>query len=598
MIVDRLIMFFVKLLFIQYTTYIILGYVFNNLIYAIYFNCALTLFITTKSILTNMNYIKRHFFYLLKFIDENRLFFFLIFTVFISTFIQGFFIKPNSVDSLSYHLPRILHWLEHENLMNFYSNNSREIYSPFAPIIFISPLLYFGITESFAFLVSWVPFVLIFCILYENLKILNVKIATIKKSLLLYLSLPVVLGLSSHVSTDLYSAFLFFAFYHKMTILNRFRIDLDLRGITYLITLVLTAKLSSGFLSLPLFVWFIYLIFFKKREFKIRKFDLLIFLLALILISISTYHDLYMNDFIKYISFISSFGFLNIAINGLRLLLTLAQTPFKQINDVIDSIFYPRNFLNSNSINPPTFGDIPWALSNSIHAEFAGAPLHLLLLLISILMIISNGTKVSLSIFLIWFSSFWLVACSLTWQPWANRFLVPFLLMSLIVISVSLEYSIRNSFVNILVVLISTYSIFWIFWNPGRTLFNPKILIEVGEVLKVDKSLLEEARQDVTLSEFDQFTRTRPEYKDLLISLSQRYSELENSKIGLSLGGDDLEFPIYRIFFGKGNKVNHLNYNLLENKDSKIIVCTFSCNWPGYNLVYQKSNFRVFEIKD
>jgi hypothetical protein len=45
-------------------------------------------------------------------------------------FIQGIAYPPNNWDSLTYHLPRIVHWIQNQTIDNFATNITRQLYSP------------------------------------------------------------------------------------------------------------------------------------------------------------------------------------------------------------------------------------------------------------------------------------------------------------------------------------------------------------------------------------------------------------------------------------------------------------------------------------
>ncbi len=53
-----------------------------------------------------------------------------LFVLFLSILLQGYLYPPNNWDSMTYHLPRISHWIENNSIENYPTNITRQIYSP------------------------------------------------------------------------------------------------------------------------------------------------------------------------------------------------------------------------------------------------------------------------------------------------------------------------------------------------------------------------------------------------------------------------------------------------------------------------------------
>ena len=60
----------------------------------------------------------------------NKIILILLFLLFLSILLQGYVYPPNNWDSMTYHLPRVSHWILNNSIENFPTNITRQIYSP------------------------------------------------------------------------------------------------------------------------------------------------------------------------------------------------------------------------------------------------------------------------------------------------------------------------------------------------------------------------------------------------------------------------------------------------------------------------------------
>jgi 4-amino-4-deoxy-L-arabinose transferase-like glycosyltransferase len=62
---------------------------------------------------------------------------------------------PNNYDSMTYHLPRVMHWLQSESVEHYYTPISRQLYQPPFAEYAIAHIIALTRTDRFAFLVQW-----------------------------------------------------------------------------------------------------------------------------------------------------------------------------------------------------------------------------------------------------------------------------------------------------------------------------------------------------------------------------------------------------------------------------------------------------------
>ncbi len=63
-------------------------------------------------------------------IASNKLKFTIVVCIVIAILFQGLAYSPNNWDSMTYHLPRVIHWIQNQNVENYPTNITRQLYSP------------------------------------------------------------------------------------------------------------------------------------------------------------------------------------------------------------------------------------------------------------------------------------------------------------------------------------------------------------------------------------------------------------------------------------------------------------------------------------
>jgi 4-amino-4-deoxy-L-arabinose transferase-like glycosyltransferase len=62
---------------------------------------------------------------------------------------------PNNYDSMTYHLPRVMHWLQSQSLAHYYTPITRQLYQPPFAEYAIAHVISLTRTDRFAFLIQW-----------------------------------------------------------------------------------------------------------------------------------------------------------------------------------------------------------------------------------------------------------------------------------------------------------------------------------------------------------------------------------------------------------------------------------------------------------
>lgn len=82
----------------------------------------------------------------------------LILTLFLLTFIQGFFSAPSTTDSMVYHIPRVMYWMQEKTLFQDVIRNTHDYMAPFGEYILLHLYLIFD-SDRMLFFSQWIAYV-------------------------------------------------------------------------------------------------------------------------------------------------------------------------------------------------------------------------------------------------------------------------------------------------------------------------------------------------------------------------------------------------------------------------------------------------------
>src|SRR6185436_9239500 len=115
----------------------------------------IVLFFAALIILRNKYYLRCNFKKTVEQISKNKILFFFISGLLLLLLLQGLFYPPNSWDSMTYHMGRILHWINNNNINHFPTHIYRQIYQPPFSELFIAEICMLTKSDLFANAVQW-----------------------------------------------------------------------------------------------------------------------------------------------------------------------------------------------------------------------------------------------------------------------------------------------------------------------------------------------------------------------------------------------------------------------------------------------------------
>lgn len=202
-------------------------------------------------------------------------------------FIQGRFYPPNNWDSMTYHLPRIIHWIQNKSVLNFPTNITRQIYSPPFSEYCIANLNVLTNNDAWSNLVQWFYLIGILIVIYATLKSLNINKKWILVGIILSATIPEALLEASSTQNDVIHAFFLLSslYFSIEFIKNKSILNTILIGVSA--GLALLSKIIA-FFYVPglLFIISCLILYFTFKEKKIKPI-LLLCCSALIIIAIN-----------------------------------------------------------------------------------------------------------------------------------------------------------------------------------------------------------------------------------------------------------------------------------------------------------------------
>lgn len=504
------------------------------------------------------------------------------------TAIAGIFISPNLWDSMTYHLPRFLHWDQNQNLKYFTTSIYRQNESPVLPDLIYMWIFSIFKSDHFIFLLPWLGIFLSAILIYKiSFHISRNKIVA-QLSGILSLLLPNQIGFMSSSQTDPLTTYLVLLVLY--VIITRDTRSQKLNYLVYvgILPILLTAKTTALIFSLPLYLF----IFYKDRSF-IKKHFLILFPLTLLIatLAVPSYFRLLSYFLISDASksensvnavFIAEYSLGKNLLNFLYITVSLFQTPIKYINDRLERVVSEIQFEKMDFSRE-------FYLSENLHADFA-AP-FLIVAIVVLSLIARNQIKLYKNIYLLMLFQLILLSAIVEWQPWINRFTTTVIMIGAIPLGFYI-YNLRKLNAFFAVSLIVGYSSFWLFFNPTRTLLDPIILEPVAIRMGIDSNDLLMMKHDLIFTRDEQYFSARAELANSYLNAVKIIEQEQPTVLSLYVGDDDFEYPLWAL---TKYKFNLLHTDVIQlNSPREIILCTKKCDNTTYPTLYVDDNLVLY----
>jgi hypothetical protein len=462
---------------------------------------------------------------------------------------------PNNWDSMTYHMSRVVHWIQNRSVANYPTHILRQLFQPpwseFAALNF--QILSGG--DRLANLIQWST--MIGTALGVSLLAQQFGAGSRGQVFAAAISTTIPMGILQGSSTQNDYAVSFW-----LVCFAYFAILLKERGQT-LYSLAAGAGLGLSFLTkstayifaFPLMVW-ISLSLIRSRQ--ARGFlQIILIVAAALIINTGQYarnYELFGNplgpgddgDSLKFSNDI--FTLSSITSNLIRNIGLHLATPSNRVNAVLERGIYELH--NVIGIDPndkrTTWPDTEFHVDDFawLHEDMAGNPLHLLLIIVSIPLLILQRREDRDPVY--WFvcltAAFILFSLYLRWQPWNSRLQLPLFILWSPLMGLLLSRIRAQWIANLCIVLLLSAAIPYLLYNSNRPMMG---------------------RQSILLtSRTKLYFRHRPSLYQPYLRSVRFLSNSQCSEIGLMLARDDWEYPFW-VLLGEDSKralhIEHVN---------------------------------------
>jgi hypothetical protein len=551
---------------------------------------------------------------------------------------------PNNYDSMTYHMARVSHWIQNQNIKYYPTAIPRQNHS--------MPLAEFGIlhlqllskSDRYANLIQWSSFLITILLVSLIAKEIGVSKKGQWLSTAFTATMPIAILQSSSTQNDLVvGAFcLGFAYFMLKTVNNQSLENILFASISMGFALATKGTAYIYCAAIGTSIGGIHLFGNKWVDSKRLIFSFITIITLALLFNSGIYRrnwQLYNNPILasneKTVNeeFSSRIFFSNLVRNGAVHL----ATPLQGVNQILNKSI--TSLLGSEIDNPAS--TVKWSsykISFKISEDDSGNFFHFLLLSLSIFLTpwkkknqprAYNAYLIAIILSIILFSFLF------KWQPWGNRLQIPIFLLGSVSIAFLFDRIDSKGLSISTIVVLFIASLPFIFMNPIRPLvpfweddsvfyntkLKEKLYTQATEFVHQYPSLEDKLSSFASLFYEGRsvlFTDRRELY--FLGNIDYHYDyrqatavvrDLDPKEVGLLLGTNHWEYPIWVLLnqhaTSNGIKLSHIQVNNISgnlsneiNQTPEVILATYDAfqdyvETHGYNVIYSSNSIHVLK---
>lgn len=495
--------------------------------------------------------------------------------------VTSLLVPPHNYDAMTYHMPRVMHWIQNRSVAHYPTHNLRQISFPPGTGYTITHLQILSGGDRFANCVQWLAFlgsVLGTSLIARNIAGVQSQIITA----LVCASIPMAIMQSTTPQTDLTVSFWLVCFAYFIFRADRYSKS-DWFWLSASLGLAILAKPTGIIFGLPLLM----ILGFRILGGNIKKNQLLkgIFCSLLnsgIIITMSQSLSLpsYWRNYQTFGTFLgidtgtrnTTIGLTQLISNILRnLALSMPLPGFWHFVE-----YFHREILKINVSHPAiSFEDntfeynaLWWRILLPEDENFVGNPVHLILMCGAIfsllILLVSRKYRYSSKVLLLTVSNiigFLLFCLLLKWQMWGNRLLLPLYILSAPVIGYFIYRFLSQSMQRILLLLLTCMAVIYALTPLNSFLASLPVPLSLSKINQIQSTLLHKREEFY-------FLGAGPILKQPYIKLTNQAIKDNCYSIGLDMGNNDWEYPIWPLMNYKGLPVR-IKHVKVENESKK-----------------------------
>ena len=493
---------------------------------------------------------------------------------------------PNTWDSMTYHMSRVMHWIQNGSVEFYPTNILRQLHqNPWAEYAIMHFQILNG-SDRFANLIQW--FSMVGATLGVSLiaKQFGASPRTQIFAAIFSVTIPMGILQGSSTQTDYVVSFWLVCFTYFAISFKKNGKYLYSLAVGVSLGLAILTKATAYIYAFPFMVW-IGLSLIKWRRMK-GLWQIALILIIAIAINIGHYsrnYDLYSNPLgsgqegegYKYSNDI--FTFASTTSNVIRNLGLHLGTPFHTLNQLVKSGVYRFHKVIGIDTNDPrtTWAGTTFSVDFSIGEDTAGNFLHLGFIIITAIFILHQRRQSEVFFYIVCLLVASVLFCIyLKWQPWNSRLHLPLFILWAPFIGLSFSRIRLHKIVNLCIVLLLLNTIPYLLINKNRPIIGQKSIL--------------------TTSRTELYFRGRPSLLDPYTSSVQFFLKSQCSNIGLVMGGDDWEYPFWVLLQENTKRPIRIEHVSIENISAKYNKYPFKAFTPCVVIIVSNNLPNEFNI--
>ena len=478
------------------------------------------------------------------------------------TALTAFIAPPNTWDSMTYHMSRVVHWIQNHSVAHYPTHIERQLtFTPWAEFA-ITHFQILSFSDRFANLIQW--FSMLGSIIGVSMiaKILGSDRRGQILAAILAATIPMGILQASSTQNDYVVTFWLTCFVYYSLLLKAQLNWENTIAVAASLGLSILTKGTAYIFSLPFLLWLTFS-GIKRHRTKFCA-HLATIILAAVLINSGYYlrnFGLYNNTFAPLKSTVvgQSGGFnTNAFISKIICNIGLhLETPFKAVNALIEKgIYNAHAWLNIDASVPHIhLGEHAFSLTqHAFHEDHSGNFIHLLLIVVTGILFLVSYTqhkknkwgRYLLSITL----GFLLFNLFLQWTPFNSRYHLPLFILATPFIGFKMAQIRNHKITTFLTVILILSSIPWLFYNQSRPILSKKNILNTSRT--------------------DQYFANNPGMAHSYKNVIKNIGSTECTQIGLLINCDSWEYPFWPLFQNYAKKSYRIEHVNVDNVSASI----------------------------
>jgi 4-amino-4-deoxy-L-arabinose transferase-like glycosyltransferase len=481
---------------------------------------------------------------------------------------------PNNFDSMTYHLGRIIHWMQNRSVEHFPTHIGRQLYSaPFAEFV-VMHLHLLGGSDRLVNLAQWFSMASTLVAVALLAGQLGGGAVAAPLAAVFCATIPMGILQSSSTQNDYVAGFwlacfVFFSLHPRERALGG-----DSLAMAASLGLAILTKGTVYPLAFPFVVW---MTLRDLRKGGARGAATLL-TVGVVVLALNAGH--YGRNYHLYGNPVSTgserlanevVGLGPTAVNGMRNLVMQFASPFAGVNQRLERGFQRVCSVTGIDCTDQRTSLGPFRLRPLVqfHEDFAVNPLHTLLIVVACGLAITSSRLRAHRSFIAYVTtavcSYLLFSALLKWQPFGSRLLLPLFLIWSPAVAVALAVHLPERCLRAVAVLLSLASLPWLLFNTSRPLFSipAPFLQRLAPGVAAPPSILVGERDDIY---FANKPLVRKSQEEVAVAIRARGC----TRIGLQVGDDYWEYTLWTRLAASGGGIPPFEHVMVANRSGTL----------------------------